>query len=69
MFENRIVKGGEFAQSESDRHADEAHVSLGSGTRLCLYLGNRFIVVKDLKKELGLLAAMCKQLGIREEDL
>jgi len=28
-------------------------------------------VVKDLKKEIGpgLLAAMCKQLGIREEDL
>ena len=59
-------------QSESDRHADEAYVSLvfqnvvlaAQGT---LYLGNRFTVVKDLKKELGpgLLAAMCKQLGIR----
>jgi mRNA interferase HicA len=36
-----------------------------------VYLGERFTVVKDLKKELGLgvLAAMCKQLGIRKENL
>jgi len=34
-------------------------------------VGNRFTVVKDLKKEIGpgLLATMCKQLGIRKEDL
>jgi hypothetical protein len=36
-----------------------------------LYLGERFTVVKDLKKELGpgLLADMRKQLGIQKEDL
>jgi len=35
------------------------------------YLGQQFTIVKDLKKEIGpgLLAAMCKQLGIRKEDL
>jgi mRNA interferase HicA len=43
----------------------------GVGSHGTLYLGDRFAVVKDLKKELGpgLLAAMCKQLGIRKEDL
>jgi len=34
-------------------------------------LGAGFTVVKDLKKDLGpgLLSDMCKQLGIRKEDL
>jgi mRNA interferase HicA len=43
----------------------------GSGSHGTLYLGSRFTVVKDLTKELGpgLLAAMCKQIGIRKEDL
>jgi mRNA interferase HicA len=43
----------------------------GVGSHGTLYLGTRFTVVKDLKKEIGpvLLAAMCKQLGIRKEDL
>ena len=43
----------------------------GAGSHGTLYLGERFTVVKDLKKELGsgLLADMCKQLGIRKEDL
>jgi mRNA interferase HicA len=43
----------------------------GVGSHGTLYLGQRFTVVKDLKKEIGagLLAAMCKQLGIRKEDL
>ncbi len=43
----------------------------GVGSHGTLYLGERFTVVKDLKKELGpsLLADMCKQLGIRKEDL
>jgi hypothetical protein len=36
-----------------------------------VYPSKRLAVVKDLKKELGpgLLADMCKQLGIRREDL
>ena len=43
----------------------------GSGSHGTLYFGGRITVVKDLKKELGpgLLAAMCKQIGIRKEDL
>jgi len=43
----------------------------GSGSHGTLYLGSGLTVVKDLKKELGpgLLAAMCKQIGIRKEDL
>jgi mRNA interferase HicA len=51
------------SQSEINREAEQA-----CGT-LCL--GERFTVVKDLKKELGpgLLSDMCKQIGIRKEDL
>jgi predicted RNA binding protein YcfA (HicA-like mRNA interferase family) len=43
----------------------------GSGSHGTLYVGARFTVVKDLKKELGpgLLSDMYKQLGIRKEDL
>jgi mRNA interferase HicA len=43
----------------------------GVGSHGTIYLGTRFTVVKDLSKELGpgLLADMCKQLGIRKEDL
>lgn len=43
----------------------------GMGSHGTLYLGEGFTVVKDLKKELGpgLLADMCKQLGIRKEEL
>jgi mRNA interferase HicA len=43
----------------------------GAGSHGTLYFGNRFAVVKDLKKEIGpgLLADMCRQLGIRKEDL
>jgi mRNA interferase HicA len=43
----------------------------GSGSHGTLYLGDRFTVVQDLKKELGpgLLSDMLKQLGIRKEDL
>ena len=43
----------------------------GVGSHGSLYPGKWFTVVKDLKKEIGpgLLAAMCKQLGIRKEEL
>jgi predicted RNA binding protein YcfA (HicA-like mRNA interferase family) len=42
-----------------------------AGSHGTLYVGGRFTIVKDLKKELGpgLLADMCRQLGIRREDL
>jgi len=44
-------------------------VALGVTARSTLGAG--FTVVKDLKKDLGpgLLSDMCKQLGIRKEDL
>ena len=43
----------------------------GSGSHGTLYIGDGFTIVKDLKKELGpgLLSDMCKQPGIRKEDL
>ena len=43
----------------------------GVGSHGTVYMGGRCAVVKDLKKELGpgLLADMCRQLGIRKEDL
>jgi len=43
----------------------------GVGSHGTVYLGTAYTVVKDLKKELGpgLLADMCRQLGIRKEDL
>jgi predicted RNA binding protein YcfA (HicA-like mRNA interferase family) len=50
----------------------QAHqISRAPGSHGTLYVGDRFTVVKDLKKELGpgLLADMGKQLDIRKEDL
>lgn len=43
----------------------------GVGSHGTLYLGEKYTVVKDLKKELGpgLLGDMCKQLGICKEEL
>jgi len=43
----------------------------GAGSPGTVYLGERFAVVKDRKKEIGpgLLSDMCPQLGIRKEDL
>jgi predicted RNA binding protein YcfA (HicA-like mRNA interferase family) len=76
VFDNQDVKGSEFLRKVrsvarrngvSCRWAPER----GSGSHGTLYLGHRFTVVKDLKKELGpgLLSDMLKQLGIRKEDL
>jgi mRNA interferase HicA len=76
VFDNHEMKGSEFlrkvktvAKRKDLTYRWEPHRGVGShGT---LYLGDRFTVVKDLKKELGpgLLADMCKQLGIRKGDL
>ena len=43
----------------------------GSGSHGTVYVDGRLTVVKDLKKDIGpgLLVAMCRQLGIRKEDL
>ena len=70
------MKGSEFLRrvkvvARRDRLTYQWVPERGVGSHGTLYLGVRFTVVKDLKKELGpgLLSAMCKQLGIRKEDL
>lgn len=76
VFENGEVKGSEFlrrVKAAAKRRTITCRwvPERGVGSHGTLYFGERFTVVKDLKKELGpgLLAAMCKQLGIRKEDL
>lgn len=76
VFDSEIVKGSEFlrrAKAAAHRRGltFEWVPERGVGSHGTLYLGKRFTVVKDLKKEIGpgLLAAMCKQLEIRKEDL
>jgi len=76
LFDNCKVKGSEFLRKVKSI-AKRKHLAYrwsperGVGSHGTVYLGERFTVVKDLKKELGpgLLADMCKQLGIRKEDL
>ena len=70
------VKGSEFlrkvkAFSKRKGLAFEWVAERGSGSHGTLYVGPKFTIVKDLKKELGpgLLSDMLKQLGIRKEDL
>ncbi|MBV8453206.1 MAG: type II toxin-antitoxin system HicA family toxin [Deltaproteobacteria bacterium] len=69
------MKGGEFvrkvkALAKRKNLTCRWSPKRGVGSHGTFYLGERFTVVKDLKKELGpgLLADMCKQLGIRKED-
>ena len=76
MFENGSVKGSEFlrkmkAVARRNKLTYRWVSERGSGSHGTLYVGARFTVVKDLKKELGpgLLSDMLKQLGIRKEDL
>jgi mRNA interferase HicA len=76
VFENWEVKGREFLRkvksiAKRNKLAYRWNPERGAGSHGTVYLGARFTVVKDLKKELGpgLLADMCKQLGIRKEDL
>ena len=73
---DRRREGAEFlrrvkALAKRHRVACRWNPERGAASHGTLYLGERFTVVKDLKKELGsgLLADMCKQLGIRKEDL
>jgi mRNA interferase HicA len=76
VFDNANVKGSEFlrkVKAIARRNKLTYHwvAERGSGSHGTLYVGTRFTVVKDLKKELGpgLLSDMLKQLGIRKEDL
>jgi mRNA interferase HicA len=70
------VKGSEFLRkvkkiAKRRKLACRWRPERGSGSHGTLYLGDDLTVVKDLKKEIGpgLLADMCRQLGIRKEDL
>src|SRR5438270_13201447 len=68
VFENGRVKGSEFlrkvkAVAKRKKLTYRWAPERGSGSHGTLYLGDRFTVVKDLKKELGpgLLSDMLKQ--------
>ena len=70
------MKGSEFLRklkkiAKRNKLAYRWNPERGVGSHGTVYLGMRFTVVKDLKKELGpgLLADMCKQLGIQKEEL
>jgi mRNA interferase HicA len=76
VFDNAKVKGSEFlrkvkAVARRNKLMCRWVAERGSGSHGTLYVGNRFTVVKDLKKEIGpgLLSDMLKELGIRKEDL
>jgi mRNA interferase HicA len=76
LFDNGKLRGSEFlrkVKAVARRHKLTYRwvPERGSGSHGTLYVGDRFTVVKDLKKELGpgLLSDMYKQLGIRKEDL
>jgi mRNA interferase HicA len=76
VFDNENVRGSEFLRKvrKAARRRNIPYCwrpERGVGSHGTVYLGGRFAVVKDLKKELGpgLLADMCTQLGIRKEDL
>ena len=76
VFDNAGVKGSEFlrkvkAAAKRKQLQYRWVAERGSGSHGTLYLGSRFTMVKDLKKELGpgLLSDMLKQLGISKEDL
>ena len=76
VFDNEELRGAEFLRkvktvAKKRNLAYRWSPERGVGSHGTVYLGGRFAIVKDLKKELGpgLLADMCKQLGIRKEDL
>jgi predicted RNA binding protein YcfA (HicA-like mRNA interferase family) len=75
VFENTTVKGSEFlrkvkAVGRRNKLTYRWVPERGSGSHGTVYVGAKFTVVKDLKKELGpgLLSDMLKQIGIRKED-
>ena len=76
VFDNKEVRGSEFLRkvkkaAKNHKLTYRWSPERGVGSHGTVYLGGRFGIVKDLKKELGpgLLADMCQQLGIRKEDL
>ena len=70
------MKGSEFIRKVHDlakarRLDSRVDEKRGKGSHVTLYFGSRMTVVRNPKDELktGTLHAMCKQLGIRKDDL
>lgn len=70
------MDGSEFIRkveklAKKNSVATRFDTSHGKGSHGRLYYGDKFTTVKDRKKEIGkgLLSAMCKQLGIDQNDL
>jgi predicted RNA binding protein YcfA (HicA-like mRNA interferase family) len=70
------MTGNEFLRKLKKLGKDQGQsveyiVHRGKGSHGTVYYGNRFCIIKDLKKEIGpgLLLAMCKQLNIEVRNL
>ena len=76
MCDTEPVRGGEFLRKVHDlaRRKDMRYAFVpakGKGSHGTVYFGSAFTIVKDRKKELGvgLLRAMCRDLGIDPREL
>lgn len=76
MSENREMTGKELVralQKLSKARQEELRIESkrGKGSHATLYLGKRYAIIPDLKKELktGTLNAILKQLGVEKGDL
>lgn len=76
MSETAKVRGSEFirkVQSLAKTRGLSSRVDekRGKGSHVTLYLGGQLTIVRSPKDELktGTLHAMCKQLGIRKDEL
>jgi mRNA interferase HicA len=76
MSENQCMTGKELIkllQKLSKARQVEMRVESkrGKGSHVTLYLGDRYTVIPDLKKELktGTLNAILKQLGVEKKEL
>lgn len=75
LYDGLQMTGGEFLK-RLQRYARERQLAFrfepgkGKGSHGMVFLGERFTVVKDRKKELGsgLLHAMLRSLGVIERD-
>lgn len=76
MSETSAVKGSEFIRkvqtlAKTRGLGSRVDEKRGKGSHVILYLGDRITIVRNPKDELktGTLHAMCKQLGIRKDEL
>lgn len=70
------MKGSEFIRkvqglAKARSLGSRVNEKRGKGSHVTLYFGNRITIVRNPKDELktGTLHAMCKQLGIRRDEL